>query len=132
MADGSVQDVYYNGFTGDEILGAYGMRQLGIEEIRPIVTRGILIDVAGYKKVERLPNGYEVTVEDVRGALRRPDPDLAFPVHRELLTQNGIFNLENLKLEELAAEGLHEFPFVYTPVPFKGATGSPGRPLAIR
>ena len=61
-----------------------------------------------------------------------PDPELAFPVHQELLTKNGIFNLENLKLEELAAEGAHEFLFVFTPVPLKGATGSPGRPIAIR
>jgi kynurenine formamidase len=197
MADGSVRDVYYNGFTGDEILGTYGMRQLGIERIKPIVTRGILIDVAGFKKVPRLPNGYEVTVEDVRGALKKqgfpeesirpgdallfrygwsslwsepekyndspagiglevarwlaerkvtmfgsdswtgevvpnPDPGLAFPVHQELLTKNGIFILENLTLEELASDGAHEFLFVFTPVPFKGATGSPGRPIAIR
>ena len=30
------------------------------------------------------------------------------------------------KLEELAADGVYEFLFVFTPVPFKGATGSPG------
>lgn len=197
MADGTVQDVYYNGFTGDEVLGNYGMRQLGIEKIRPIVTRGILIDIAGFKDVERLPNGYEVTVADVRGTLKRqgiaegsllpgdallfrygwsslwdepdryndspagiglevarwiverqatmiasdswtsevvpnPDPTLVFPVHQELLTKNGIFNLENLTLEQLAADGAYEFLFVFTPVPFKGATGSPGRPIAIR
>lgn len=55
-----------------------------------------------------------------------------FPVHQELLTKNGIFNLENLDLEELAAAGVHEFLLVFAPVPFKGATGSPGRPIAIR
>jgi kynurenine formamidase len=197
MADGSTRDVYYNGFTGEEILGAHGMRELGIEKIKPIVTRGILVDVAGFKNMDRLPNGYEVTVEDVRGALEKqgiaeasirpgdaflfrygwstlwndpaefnnspagiglevarwvaerkatmigsdswtsevvpnPDPDLVFPVHQELLTRNGIFNLENLKLEELAADGVYEFLFIFTPVPFKGATGSPGRPIAIR
>ena len=37
MADGSTQDVYYNGFTGDEILGSQGMRQLGIEKIMCVV-----------------------------------------------------------------------------------------------
>jgi len=61
-----------------------------------------------------------------------PDPTLMFPVHQELLTKNGIFILENLKLEELAADGGYEFLFVFAPVPFKGATGSPGRPIAIR
>ena len=197
MADGSTRDVYYNGFTGDEILGTYGMRELGIEKIKPIVTRGILIDIAGFKNVGRLPNGYEVTVADVRGALKKqgvaedslrpgdallfrygwsslwqepdayndspagiglevarwiaerqatmigsdswtsevvpnPDPDLVFPVHQELLVKHGIFNLENLTLEELAADGVSEFLFVFSPVPYKGATGSPGRPIAIR
>ena len=61
-----------------------------------------------------------------------PDPGLAFPVHQELLTKNGIFILENLTLEELASGDVHEFLFVFTPVPIKGATGSPGRPIAIR
>jgi kynurenine formamidase len=196
MADGSMQDVYYNGFTGDEILGAHGMRQLGIEKIKPIVTRGILIDVAGYKGVERLSNGYEVSVADVLGTLKKqglsadslrngdaiffrygwsglwsnpeeynnspagiglevarwivaqnptmigsdswtsevvpnPDPALGFPVHQELLPKNGIFNLENMRFEELASDGVYEFMFVFAPVPFKGATGSPGRPIAI-
>jgi kynurenine formamidase len=46
--------------------------------------------------------------------------------------KNGIFNIENLTLEELAADGVYEFLFVFTPVRYKGATGSPGRPLAIR
>jgi kynurenine formamidase len=61
-----------------------------------------------------------------------PDPSLAFPVHQELIMKNGIFNIENLTLEELARDAAWEFLFVFTPVRFKGATGSPGRPLAIR
>jgi kynurenine formamidase len=46
--------------------------------------------------------------------------------------KNGIFNLENLTLEELARDHAYEFLFVFTPTRFKGATGSPGRPIAIR
>jgi hypothetical protein len=61
-----------------------------------------------------------------------PDPSLAFAVHQELITKNGIFTIENLALEELARDGAYELLFVFTPVHFKGATGSPGRPLAIR
>jgi kynurenine formamidase len=38
----------------------------------------------------------------------------------------------NLALDELARDGVYEFLFVFTPVRFKGATGSPGRPIAIR
>ena len=39
--------------------------------MRPIITRGILIDVAGYKGVATLPAAYEVTLADLRGALLR-------------------------------------------------------------
>ena len=197
MADGTEQDVYYNGFTGAEMYGPYGLQKLGIENVKPIVTRGILVDVAGYKGLPSLPARYEVTLADVRGALVRQglsesdlrpgdallfrygwskfwkepakydidppgiglevarwvaerkvsmvgsdqsgtevqpsaDPKQAYPVHQELMMKNGIFNLENLMLEELARDGVSEFLFVFTPVRFKGATGSPGRPLAIR
>jgi kynurenine formamidase len=60
------------------------------------------------------------------------NPDLAYPVHQELIMKNGVFNLENLTLEELARDHAYEFLFVFTPTRFKGATGSPGRPIAIR
>jgi kynurenine formamidase len=197
MADGSTQDVYYNGFTGAEMYSPYGLRKLGIENVKPVLTRGILIDLAGYKNLPNLPARYEVTLADVRGALARhglaesdlrpgdallfrygwsrfwtepatyntdppgiglevarwvaarkasmvgsdqsgtevspnPDPSLAVPIHQELIMKNGIFNIENLALEELARDAAYEFLFVFTPVRFKGATGSPGRPLAIR
>jgi kynurenine formamidase len=54
------------------------------------------------------------------------------PVHQELMMKNGIFNIENLTFEELAADRAYEFLFVATPLRFRGATGSPLRPLAIR
>ena len=197
MADGSEKDVYYNGFTGDEMYSPYGLRNLGVEKVKPIFTRGILIDLAGYKGLQNLPARYEVTLSDVRGALARqglsendlrpgdallfrygwarfwkepakynadppgiglevarwvagrkasmvgsdqsgtevqpnPDPGLSNPVHQELIMKNGIFNIENLALDELARDGAYEFLFVFAPVRFKGATGSPGRPIAVR
>lgn len=60
------------------------------------------------------------------------DPDRPFPVHQELLTRNGIYNLENLDLEELARDKVYEFAFVFAPFRLKGATGSPGNPIAVR
>ncbi len=48
------------------------------------------------------------------------------------MMKNGIFNLENMQFDELVADGVSEFLFVFAPVPFKGASGSPGRPIAIR
>ncbi len=43
-----------------------------------------------------------------------------------------MFNIENMTFEELAADEVYEFLFIATPIRYKGATGSPMRPLAIR
>jgi kynurenine formamidase len=53
------------------------------------------------------------------------------PAHRVLLVENGIYIVEALDLEELAARQLHEFTFVLIPLNIYGATGSPVRPLAV-
>ena len=187
---------YYNGFSEQEIATSNGLAKLGIEHIKPLVTRGHLVDIAGLKG--RMMNaGEEVTVSDVRAALSRqglreddirqgdailfhtgwgqlwmkdnakfsgnmpgiglgvarwvierglcltggdtasvevvpnPDPTLAYPVHGELLAKNGIFNHENLAFDELLADRKYQFMYVFVPVPIKGATGSPGSPIAI-
>jgi kynurenine formamidase len=61
-----------------------------------------------------------------------PDPDLSLPVHQVLLVVHGIHTLENLKLDVLAAERVHEFAFVVQPLKIKGGTGSTVAPIAIR
>jgi kynurenine formamidase len=192
MADGTTADVFYNGVTAREMQSRNGLVQLGIEKIKPYITRGLLIDIAGYKGLEILPNAYEVTLSDVRGALakqgvaesqitpgdalflnfgwsrlwndpqrivanwtRRPGigPDVVewivsrrvsmvgsdasadhanAAVHHELTLKNGIPNLEFMDFEALLADRVYDFMFVFAPLPLKGATGSPGRPLAIR
>ena len=58
--------------------------------------------------------------------------DLSFPVHQWNLTKNGVYHIENIDLEQLAADGAREFCFVFSPLRLKGATGSPGNPIAIR
>ena len=55
----------------------------------------------------------------------------ALPAHRVLLVEHGIYLVEALALEELAAAGVHEFTFVLVPLNLVGATGSPVRPLAV-
>ena len=59
------------------------------------------------------------------------DPKIAVPAHIELLVKNGILLHENLKLAELAARKQYRFAYIFTPVPIKGATGSPGSPIAV-
>lgn len=53
------------------------------------------------------------------------------PGHLILLARYGIYIIENLQLEHLAAAGVHRFTFICLPLKFVGATGSPVRPVAI-
>ena len=195
--DGDMTEMrFYNGFTEAEMAHAYGLQKLGIEKIKPLFTRGVLVDVAGLKG-RMLNMGEEITLADVQAALQRqgvaesgirsgdgvffntgwgnlwmkdnnkfnegepgiglevarwcvakelalvgsdtwatevvpnPNPDLAFVVHNELITKNGILNHENLDFTDLIKDKIFEFVYVFAPLRIKGATGSPGRPIAI-
>ena len=61
-----------------------------------------------------------------------PDPTLSAPVHQLFLAKNGIYLHENLITADLARDNAYEFMYSYAPLRFKGATGSPGNPIAIR
>lgn len=61
-----------------------------------------------------------------------PDASLAAPVHQLLLAKNGIYIHENLATEALARDAVYEFVYLFAPLRLKGATGSPGNPIAIR
>ena len=190
-----IGDLFYNGNKRSDFAQAEGLTKLGIENVGPIVTRGVLIDVARFKGVPQLGASYEVTAADLRGALKRegieiragdvvlihtgwgslwmkdnakygascpgigvaaaqfladeeivvagadnwsvevnpnPNANLGAPVHQLLLARNGIYLHENLNTEELARDNVYEFAYFFTPLRLKGATGSPGSPLAIR
>jgi kynurenine formamidase len=190
-----IGDLFYNGNRRGDFAQAEGLTRLGIENVGALVTRGVLIDVAAFKGVPQLKGGYEITVADLEGALRRekleirggdvvlihtgwgalwmkdnaafvasapgigvaaaqyladkeavlvgsdtwgvevmpnPDASLSAPVHQLLLARNGIYLFENLATEELARDNGYEFAFVFAPLKLKGATGSPGNPIALR
>lgn len=61
------------------------------------------------------------------------DPELGctLPGHLVLLARHGIYIIENLVLDELAAAGHHRFQFICIPLKLVGATGSPVRPIAV-
>ena len=188
---------WYNGFSATEMGNPYGLNKLGTEKLKPIVARGILLDIAGARGVESMEKGEVVSMDDVRNALKRqgmegfefkegdaiiirtgwekywgdppkfndgcpgigmevarwiaedvkagvtggdtwpvdavpnPDPACVFCVHTYLQTRHGIVNQENMKLSELAADGVYVFAYMYSPIPIKGATGSMGAPIAI-
>jgi len=190
-----VGDLFYNGHDRADFSRGDGLTKLGIENVGALTTRGVLVDVAAFKGVAMLGDGYEITRADLTGALERqrteihagdvvlvhtgwgslwladnarfggsapgvgldaarylverevvlvgsdtwatevvpnPDPELQFPVHQLLIPRNGIYIFENLATEELARDRVYEFAFFFAPLKLKGATGSPGNPLAIR
>jgi kynurenine formamidase len=190
LGDGTITEVFYNGFTKKDMMDAYGLKKLGIEQIKPIITRGLLIDLVGLKGVPTVPDGFELSLADVKAALskqgiseswiepgdallfnfgwwrnwpnkwvmdgaRRPKiskevvqwlidkkPSMVgsdaildgeiFNVHTELTMKQGVFNLEWMNFQNISEDKAYQFLFIFTPLRLKGATGSPGRPLAIR
>jgi kynurenine formamidase len=71
---------------------------------------------------------------DTWGVEVMPNPDsaLSAPVHQLLLARNGIYLHENLITADLARDSVYEFVYMFAPLRLKGATGSPGNPIAIR
>jgi kynurenine formamidase len=48
-----------------------GFPKLGVEHVPDMMTRGVLIDVAGLKNVDMLPDTYVITAEDLQQALAK-------------------------------------------------------------
>jgi kynurenine formamidase len=67
---------WYNCIKVDESATRSGFTKLGIHNVGALMTRGVLIDVAGYKGVEMLGDTYEITVEDIEGALKKQNVTL--------------------------------------------------------
>jgi len=185
----------YNCFQVDDISTRSGFTKLGIDKVGALITRGVLLDVAGLKGLDVLPDTYEITVSDLQQALERqnlslesgdaiiiytgwgklwgrdnaryvkscpgigiaaaqwiarqdpmivgadnwpvevapnPDPELSLPVHQVMLVLSGIHLLENMKLDELAAQRVDEFAFMIQPLKIQGGTGSTVAPIAVR
>jgi kynurenine formamidase len=49
-----------------------------------------------------------------------------------MLVVNGIYLLENLRLEELASKQVFEFALIVQPLKIQGGTGSTVAPVAAR
>lgn len=184
----------FGGVKVDAVERADGYRAHGAETIRPLLARGVLLDIARWKGVEMLPPDWSVTGDELEACARgsgvevRPgdvllvrtgyapfwhdeakyltatgvaksgsiwaaerrvvavgadnmawdsmqerDPETKMTLfgHAHLLVRHGIHIIENLNLEDLAEAGHVEFTFIGVPLKFRGATGSPIRPLAL-
>lgn len=190
----SIGDRLYNGLSAAETVTDWGLAELGIEQAPPMITRGVLLDVAHLDGGAHLEpgraiapsellhaaeaGGFAVEPGDValirtgwgryfgtdnarylkgepgidlaaarwlteRGVtaigcdnmaievLPNPDPGLSMPVHQHALVEAGVYLIENMALEALAADKVHISCVVLLPIRFKGATGSPLRPIAL-
>jgi kynurenine formamidase len=65
------ENSHYNCHKTEDIVGRGGFTKLGIQQAGMFFTRGVMIDVAGFKGVDTLPDTYEITVEDLEGALKK-------------------------------------------------------------
>jgi hypothetical protein len=84
-----VGNMFYNGNRGSEIAEPWGTNRLGGENMGPIVTRGVLLDIIGLKVAQGatstyftasngaavLMDNYRVTVEDIEAAMQRQGID---------------------------------------------------------
>jgi len=108
----------------------------------PGATPGIGLEVALWLAAKRVAcvgaDNWGVEVVPYPNHPDRPQAPagIPFPVHHELIAKNGIPHQESMRLAELAgdlaAARSYLFAYVFAPVPIRGATGSPGIPLAVR
>ena len=190
----SIGDRLYNGLNAEEEVTDWGLLRLGVEHVPPMVTRGLLLDVAGLDGGEHLAAGRAVTADDLARSCDRAklaiesgdvvlirtgwgrfygvdnpryvagepgidaegarwlsrqgvvavgcdnmavevlpgsDRAISMPVHQHLLVEAGVYIIENLALETLAASGVNGFCFILLAAKFRGATGAPVRPIAM-
>jgi len=62
-------DHWYNGFKESEWGGDWGPRKCDAPTIPPIIARGVLIDVAAFKKVDALPGHTLISMQDLKDTL---------------------------------------------------------------
>jgi kynurenine formamidase len=61
---------FYNGNAAADFSDAYGLKKLGVENCKPLFTRGHLIDMVAVKG-RMMEAGEEISVADVRAALQK-------------------------------------------------------------
>jgi kynurenine formamidase len=67
---------WYNGFKEADWGGNFGIRKCDATTIPPIITRGVLLDVAGFRKVDALPEHYRITINDLEATMKEQKVEL--------------------------------------------------------
>lgn len=79
-----VGNIFYNGYDASEFASPTGTTKLGMEHVKPFVTRGVVIDILDLKISQgattalqtvngnkMLNNSYRITIEDIQAAMKR-------------------------------------------------------------
>ena len=73
-----------------ETVNFQGQTHLSIAEMPPIITRGVLLDVAEFKGVDVLPDDYIISAEDIKGTLTRQGTQIR--PGTAVLTRTGFYH----------------------------------------
>jgi hypothetical protein len=65
----SIDGTLYNGFEANKITDMFGTSKLGMDKTPPIFSRGVLIDVAGYRNREMVDDSYAISPEEIQSIL---------------------------------------------------------------
>src|SRR5262245_39331009 len=76
FAHQSHNNVHYNCFKTADIATRNGFSKLGIQNVGMLMTRGVLLDIAGLKGVELLAVTYAITVADLEAAMKKQNISL--------------------------------------------------------
>lgn len=88
----------------DDVERTDGFTQLGAETIRPLLGRGVLLDVAGWRQVPLLPQNYAITADDLDQCARATGVEVR--AGDVLLVRTGYATCWNDSTTYLAAAGV--------------------------
>ncbi len=66
-----IDHVHYNGWKTQDFLSLTGIKKFGVENIPPIVARGVLLDMTKYYEVDIVPNGTAFNSKEIDEVAKR-------------------------------------------------------------
>ena len=66
-----IDHVHYNGWKTQDLLSLTGIKKFGVENIPPIVARGVLLDMTKYYEVDIVPNGTAFNSKEIDEVAKR-------------------------------------------------------------
>ncbi|HXH46413.1 MAG TPA: cyclase family protein [Bradyrhizobium sp.] len=71
-----IEHVYYNGNKLADFADPTGLKKLGIEKVPPMVTRGVLLDMAAYFKTDIVKEGTAFNVKEIEEAAKQQNVEI--------------------------------------------------------